>query len=281
MNIKIVTDTSCDLPDSIVKENDIDIVPLRVIFEDGEDFLDRYELTPAIFVSKLRASHSLPKTAAPDPVVMIKSFMKGLTEAGEVIFISLSSPLSSTCQNAHLAKNMVGSDRIRIFDSLSASLGTGLMVVEAARLARQGLTMEALLERLTEIRNKRVMLFTLDTLENLVKGGRIHKYEGITGDFLNIKPIMTISPEGLPVVTEKVRGRKRSLKRLLELADEYGKEYFSGRLIGISHLNCLDDAEYIAGEIKDRHPQLEDIIISDIGATIGTYVGEGGILITF
>ncbi|MEA4925978.1 MAG: DegV family protein [Syntrophomonadaceae bacterium] len=281
MNIKIITDTSCDLPDSIVKENDIDIVPLRVIFEDGEDFLDRYELTPAIFASKLRASQSLPKTASPDPAVIIKAFAKGLADAEEVLFISLSSPLSSTCQNAHLARDIIGLDRINIFDSLSASLGTGLMVIKAARMARQGLTMEALLERLTGIRNKHAMLFTLDTLENLVKGGRIHKYEGITGDLLSIKPIMTINPEGLPVVTEKVRGRKRSLKRLLELADAYGEEYFSGRLIGISHLNCLDDAEFLAGEIKDRHPQLGDIIISDIGATIGTYVGEGGVLITF
>lgn len=281
MAIKVITDTSCDLPDLIIKKYNVDIIPYRVSFEDGEDYLDRYELTPQIFVSKMRAFYSLPKTAAPDPVVMIKAFQKGLAEAGEIIFISLSSPLSSTYQNAHLAQNILGSDRISIFDSRSASLGTGLMVIEAAKLAGQGLNMETLLERLSEIRSKRVMLFTLETLENLVKGGRIHKYEGITGDFLNIKPIMTIKSEGVPIVTEKVRGRKKALRRLLEMTDEYGAEYLNGRMIGISHMNCGDDAQYMAEEIRSRYPDAGEIVISDIGAIIGTYVGEGGILITF
>lgn len=281
MATKIITDTSCDLPDSIVNKYNIDIIPLRVSFEDGEDFLDRYELTPQLFVTKMRASNSLPKTSAPDPAIMIKAFKKGLAEADEVLFISLSSPLSSTYQNAHLAQTMIESDRISIFDSRSASLGTGLMVIEAAQLAGQGLAMEALVKRLIEIRRKRVMLFTLETLENLVKGGRIHKYEGITGDLLNIKPIMTINPEGVPVVTEKVRGRKRALRRLLEMIDEYGTDYLTGRIIGISHMNCWDDARYIADEINHRYPDAGEIIVSDIGAIIGTYVGEGGILITF
>jgi len=281
MAIKIITDTSCDLPDSIIEELDIEMIPLRVSFEDGETFLDRYELSTELFIAKMRAFSSLPKTAAPDPAMMIKSFEKGLAEAGEVLFISLSSPLSSTYQNAHLARSMIGSDRIMIFDSLSASLGTGIMVVKAIRMVKQGLNMDDLLERLLEIRANRVMLFTLDTLDNLVRGGRLNKYEGITGDFLNIKPIMKINSQGLTEVTEKVRGRKKAIKRLLEMADEFGGELLSDKIIGISHLNCLDEAKDIAETIKSRYHPREDIIISDIGATIGTYVGEGGILITF
>lgn len=281
MTIKIITDTSCDLPDSIVRKLDIEIIPLRVSFEDGETFLDRYELSPALFIAKMRAFNSLPKTASPDPAMMIKTFEKGLAEADEVLFISLSSPLSSTYQNAHLACSMIDTDRIKIFDSLSASLGTGIMVIKAVHLVNLGLNMDELLERLIEIRDNRVMLFTLDTLENLVKGGRLNKYEGITGDFLNIKPIMKVNAEGLTEVTEKVRGRKRAIKRLLEMADEIGGEFLSDKIIGISHLNCLSEAMDIAEAIKTRYQPREEIIISDIGATIGTYVGEGGILITF
>lgn len=281
MTIKIITDTSCDLPDSIIKELNIEMIPLRVSFEDGETYLDRYELSPDLFIAKMRASNSLPKTAAPDPAMMIKSFEKGLAEAGEVLFISLSSPLSSTYQNAHLARSMIGSDRIKIFDSLTASLGTGITIIKAAHLVKQGLEMEDLLDRLIEIRSNRVMLFTLDTLENLVRGGRLKKYEGMTGDFLNIKPIMKINPEGLTEVIEKVRGRKKAIKRLLEMVDEFGGEYLSDKIIGISHLNCLDEARDMAEAIKRRYHPRENIIISDIGATIGTYVGEGGILVTF
>jgi DegV family protein with EDD domain len=281
MAIKIVTDTSCDLPDSIINELDIQMVPLRVSFEDGETFLDRYELSPELFIDKMRAFNSLPKTASPDPAMLIKAFEKGLAEAGEVLFISLSSPLSSTYQNAHLARNMIGTDRIQILDSLSASLGTGIMVIKAVHLANQGLNMNDLLERLLEIRTNRVMLFTLDTLDNLVRGGRISKYEGFTGDFLNIKPIMKMNDEGLVEVTEKVRGRKRAIRRLLEIVDKFGRGYLADRIIGISHLNCHDEAMAIAHFIKNRYAIGSDIIISNIGATIGTYVGEGGILITF
>ena len=281
MTIKIITDTSCDLPDSIAEELNIEMLPFRVSFEDGETYLDRFELSPYLFISKMRAYETLPKTAAPDPAMMIAAFEKGLAEAGEVLFITLSSPLSSANQNAHLARNILGTDRIKIFDSLSASLGTGIMIIKAVHLVNQGLNMEQLLQRLEIIRKNRVMLFTLDTLENLVKGGRLNKYEGLTGDFLNIKPIMKINSEGLTEVTEKVRGRKRSIKRLLELVDKFGGEFLSDKIIGISHLNCLDEAKATAEVIKSRYHLKQDIIISDIGATIGTYVGEGGLLITF
>jgi len=185
MAIKILTDTSCDLPDEILEQYQIDMIPLRVTFADGETYLDRWELSPELFVKKMAASKTLPKTAAPDPSTFIEHFEKGLREAGEVLFISLSSGLSSTYQIAQLARQMLGNTKVRVFDTLSASLGTGIIAVRAAQMAAAGLSMDDIIKRLENILNLKLTIFTLNTLENVVKGGRLKKIEGLAGDLLH------------------------------------------------------------------------------------------------
>jgi len=182
MAIKILSDTSCDLPDEILEQYQIDMIPLRVTFADGETYLDRWELSPELFVKKMAASKTLPKTAAPDPSTFIEHFEKGLREAGEVLFISLSSGLSSTYQIAQLARQMLCNTKVRVFDTLSASLGTGIIAVRAAQMAAAGLSMDDIIKRLENILNLKLTIFTLNTLENVVKGGRLKKIEGLAGD---------------------------------------------------------------------------------------------------
>lgn len=281
MAIKVITDTSCDLPDELLRQYHIEMVPLRVSFEDGATYLDRFELSPSEFMKKMRSFKTLPKTAAPDPAVIMKAFEKGLDEAGEVLFISLSSGMSCTCQSAHLACQMLNTDKVQIFDSLSATLGTGIMAVKAARMADRGLSLAEIVQSLTIIRKSRVMLVTLDTLENVVKGGRLKKYEGISGNLLRIKPIMRVNDEGRPEVIEKARGRKRAVGRLLEMIGEYAGKSISDLIMGVSHASCLSEAQGLAVAIKNRYQVKEDIIISDMGATIGTYAGEGGLVVSF
>jgi len=280
MSIKVLTDSSCDLPDEILSRFNIGMVPLRVSFENGETFLDRVELSPAAFMAKMASFKTLPKTSTPDPAMMMDALAKGLTDYDQVLFISLSSALSCTFQTACLGCEMLESDRIRVFDSLTISLGTGIMVIKAAQMAEQGFNLDEIMEQLALIRANSETVFTLDTLDNIVKGGRLKKYEGITGNLLGIKPILKPNDLGQVEVVEKVRGRKKALNHMLDMIGEYAGESISGRMIGVSHASCLAEAQHLAHAIKERYHPREEVIISEIGATIGTYAGEGGILIS-
>ena len=279
MALRIITDTSCDLPDKELQKYNIEMIPLKVTFANGETFLDRFELTPANFVKKMKLSRILPKTSAPDPHTFMKYFEKGLRDAGEVLFVSLSSGLSSTYQTAQLACNMLGSEKVKVFDTLTASLGTGIVAIKAANMAAQGLSVDAVIERLTRIRASREAIFTLDTLENVVKGGRLSRIEGLAGTLLHIKPILNANDRGVPEVIEKVKGRKKAIHRLVSLLGEVTGGSLKDRLIGISHVNCEEDAIHLGNEIKKDYNLTNQIIISEMSATIGTYAGEGGLMI--
>jgi DegV family protein with EDD domain len=128
--IRVITDSGCDLPVEILAENQIEMVPLKVTFEDGESYLDRVEISPREFREKMYRSKELPKTAAPDPNTFMEVFRRALDEAGEAVCICISSGLSSTYQSAVLARDMLETEKIRIIDSLSASLGEGVLAFE-------------------------------------------------------------------------------------------------------------------------------------------------------
>lgn len=280
MALRIITDTSCDLPDKELEKYNIEMIPLKVTFDNGETFLDRFELTPANFVKKMKLSKTLPKTSAPDPHTFTQYFEKGLREVGEVLFVSLSSGLSSTYQTAQLACNMLDSEKVKVFDTLTASLGTGIVAIKAAHMSAQGLSLNAIVERLTRMRSSREVIFTLDTLENVVKGGRLSRIEGLAGTLLHIKPILRGNDQGVPEVIEKVKGRKNAMRRLVNLLGEVaGASLIKDKLIGVSHVNCEKDAIDLSEAIKKVYNPVNQIIISDMSATIGTYAGEGGLMI--
>jgi len=280
MSIKIIADTSCDLPQHYVERLDIGLVPFRVSF-DGETYLERFEITPEEFARKMLNSKALPKTASPDPGTLIDAFEKGLAAADQVIFFCISSALSSAYQNAHLAVGMMKTDRITIYDGLSISLGTGMLIIKTGEMIGQGLPMEEICWRLDALRKNTEMFMLVDSLENLVKGGRLGKYEGMAGSFLNIKPIIRMSDRGVPEIFEKVRGKKKALNKLIDLMGERAGENISQRMIGISHLDCVEEAQEMAGLIQDRYHPEHEIIISGIGSTLGTHGGPGSIFIAF
>ncbi|MBC7075141.1 MAG: DegV family protein [Syntrophomonadaceae bacterium] len=281
MGVRIITDTSCDLPQEQLEKYNIQMIPLKITFDDGKTYLDRFEISPSLFVDKMINSKILPKTSAPDPETFISCFKKGLKESGEVLFVSLSSGLSSTYQVALLARKILGSKKICVFDSLTASLGTGIAAIKAARMAASGLNVQAIFERLLSIRKNREVLFTLDTLENVVKGGRLSKLQGLAGDVLNIKPILRGNDEGVPVIVEKVRGRGKAIRRLVNMVGEISGSNIRDRLVGVSHVRCPEDAAALAREIEDRYQPKEPIMISEMGATIGVYAGVGGLMINY
>jgi len=279
VSVRIITDSSSDLPAELLQQYHIDMIPLKVTFDDKETYLDRVEISPALFVEKMLRSKTLPKTSAPDPQTFISSFERGLKETGEVIYVSLSSGLSSTYQIALMARDMLGSNHVKVFDTLTASLGTGIAAIKAARLAAQGFKADKIIEQLTEMRAAREVLFTLDTLENVVKGGRLSSFQGMAGTLLNIKPVLRGNDQGIPVVVEKVRGRKKAMQRMVDILGELLGSAAGERLIGISHVSYPEDAAKLAGMVMDRFQPQEEIIIAEMGATLGTYAGVGGLMI--
>ncbi len=280
MAIKIITDTSCDLPDEELEKNGIEMIPLKVTFENGETFLDRYEINPSYFVKRMADSKKLPKTAAPDPATFLDYFERGLKECGEVLFISLSSGLSSTYHTAQLACSMLANQKIKVVDSLTASLGTGIMAINAAQMAAAGMSMELIISELIKVRSNREVIFVLDTLDNVVKGCRLSRVEGAAGTLLNIKPILRGDENGVPYVIEKVRGNKKAVQRLLDMMGELGGDTLSKRIVGISHVECIKEARALAEKVNERYNPVK-VLVANMGATIGTYAGAGAIMINF
>lgn len=279
MAVKVITDTSCDLPDEVLREYNIEMIPLKVTFENGDTYLDRLEIGPELFTQRLMVSQKLPKTAAPDPNTFVRYFDDGVKEVGQVIFLSISSGLSSTYQIAKLACNLLDTTKVKVFDTLSASMGTGIMAIKAAQMAARGISLDLICQNLTQIRDISENIFTLDTLLNVVKGGRLSRVEGLAGTLLNIKPLLK-GINGKPEVVEKVRGRKKALHRLLSMVGELAGDSISHRIVGITHVDCLEQAEFIYNEIEQRYAP-QRILISPMSATIGTYAGKGGLMINF
>lgn len=276
MQVQVVSDSSCDLPKKIIEKYNIQIVPLSIQFAD-KTYIDQVELDNNTFYEKLSQGGELPKTSRPNPIAFAETF-KDAGKKGPVLCITLSSGLSGTYESALIAKDMVDC-QVEVIDSLNASIGIGLQVIKASQLALQGLSIDEIKNRIIKFRNEMNTFFTVDTLENIVKGGRLSSWEGAIGQVLSIKPILYNQPDGKIGTLEKARGRKRSLKRLVQLAEASNKD-FSQISIGITHFRADEELQQLVEELKETlHPK--DIIISELGPVIGSHTGFGTILIAF
>ena len=199
-----------------------------------------------------------------------------------IISINLSSSLSGTVASATLAQeslDQAGQQQIHIVDSKAASIGQGLLVCLASHLAQQGRGVEEILTAVSAARQRLMHLFTLETMDNLVKGGRISRAKAIIGGMLDIKPILWLDDDGKIDTLEKVRGRKKSLKYLTDqcLAELDVSVY---PYVGICHANCPEEAAALAKVIEQAVPAAT-VVVGDIGATIGTHTGVGCMAVFF
>lgn len=280
MSVKIFSDGSADLPQRILEQLGITLVPLCVHFDHEEHTSD---MEPALFYRKMKEAKELPKTSSPSPHSFYRYFQE--TEPDEdILCISLSSALSSTYHHALMGKTMMeedhpGGKRIEVIDSKNASLGLGLVVYKAAKMAKEGHTMQELAQavrrNVSEVKN----YFVLDTLENVVKGGRLDRVRGAIASVLNIKLLMKASEEGTLEVVEKTRGTQNAIKKLIDRIGEAGHD-FEKRILGIAHSNCEERAKEVMEMILKRYP-FKEVILSEMGPVIGTYAGEGGILVSY
>ena len=274
MTIRIVTDSSCDLPQQVADSLGISIVPLSIRFGDDE-YIDRTTISADEFWQKCAASAELPQTAAPSPGQFEEVYRRLAAEgATGIVVIALSSSLSFTLQSADLAAKAVAGDiDVRIVDSRNASLGVGLTAVECAERARAGDSIDQIVAMAERLVPRTHVFGALDTLENLKKGGRIGGAKAMLASALSIKPLIEVR-DGLVEEAGKQRTRGKALNSLLETLRNAGPV----ERLGVLHAQCADIDDFVA---KVREVYAGDIMIGDIGAVIGTHAGQGTIGIAF
>jgi len=275
MTVRIVTDSSCDLPQAMADALGIRIVPLSVRFGDTE-YIDRTTITATEFWSKCAASATLPETAAPSPGSFEETYRSLAAEgATAIVVVSLSSDLSATMQSAELAARAVapGID-VRIVDSRNASMGLGLTVLACAELAKTGASADEVVARAQSVIPRTRVFAALDTLDNLKKGGRIGGAKAMLATVMSIKPLISIT-NGL--VEEAGKQRTRS-KALAHLVDILRNQEVPIERLAVLNAQCADIDAFIA-MVKEVYTG--EIIVGDIGAVIGTHAGQGTIGIVF
>ncbi|NLV16302.1 MAG: DegV family protein [Syntrophomonadaceae bacterium] len=277
MAVKIVSDNCCDLPLEIIKDYDIRIVNMVVRFGDRE--YKPGELTAANFYEKMTTEKVMPQTSQPSTEEMMHKYSEALQDGSEVIGIHFTSRLSGTMQSAQIVAQTLENDRLHIFDSRKASLGQGLIVLEAARMAKNGEPVSSIIQVIEAMRENMQCIFSVQNIKYLISGGRISKGKGMIAGALDIKPILAINEEGLIISYDRVHGHRAALKKLLDIMEIRGVE-LSGQTIGISHASSMGDAEFLRDGMIERFGPRE-IIIGDIGPVIGSHVGPGTFAVFF
>lgn len=276
--VKIITDSTADFTAAEAAELGIDIVHLRTRFGD-EEYIDGVDITPHQFYEKLVESDVLPTTSQPSPAEFEAAFASALEEAGEVVAITISSALSGTYQSAVIAAETFG-DRVRVVDSLSASIGEQVIVRRAAQLAAEGLSAAELARRIEAERGDVCVLALLDTLEYLKRGGRISAAAAFAGGVLAIKPVITLR-DGAVVMAGKARGSKNGGNLLNQFAEKRGIDFSRPYLLGYTGLSDALLMKYAADSGELWRSYTEELPVTAIGSVIGTHGGPGAIAVAF
>lgn len=276
--VKIITDSTADFTAAEAAELGIDIVHLRTRFGD-EEYIDGVDITPHQFYEKLVESDVLPTTSQPSPAEFEAAFASALEEAGEVVAITISSALSGTYQSAVIAAETFG-DRVRVVDSLSASIGEQVIVRRAVQLAAEGLSAAELAGRIEAERGDVCVLALLDTLEYLKRGGRISAAAAFAGGVLAIKPVITLR-DGAVALVGKARGSKNGGNLLNQFAEKRGIDFSRPYLLGYTGLSDALLMKYAADSGELWRSYTEELPVTAIGSVIGTHGGPGAIAVAF
>lgn len=277
MGIRIVTDSASDLSIDVEERYSIPIVPLTVTF-DNESYKDRVEISPKEFFTKLQESDIIPVTSQVTPQEFINVFKPIIDAGDEILGIFLSSELSGTYNSAMVAKETLNSDKITVLDSRLVALGEGLLVYKAAKMASEGKTVVEIVGYLQGYIDNIKAFLIMDTLEYLKKGGRLSASQAFVGGILNLKPILTFK-DGKLVPLDKVRGRKKALSWVKCWLDNNSID-LSDKTVYMLH----SQAEEYLCELKKILMEgygAKDIIISEVGAIVGTHAGPGAIAFCF
>lgn len=286
MSFEIITDSASNLTQDLLEQYNIHMISYHVCIND-KDFLcyekDRnYEETGKKFYAAMRNGASM-KTSLVNTAQLEEMMLPFLKEGKDIMFVGISSGLSGTVSAARVAAEELSEqfpDRtIQIIDSVGASLGEGLMVIQMAKLRAEGKTLAEATKYYEDNRMFMQHIFTVDDLKYLKKGGRISAAEAAIGTLLSIKPILWASEEGKIESLQKVRTRNKSLSTLVHFVETHITEP-ENQVVGIAHCDALEEANMVAEEIRKRCP-VKDILIRYYDLCTGTHVGPGTIAIFF
>lgn len=271
--VKIVTDSTADLPDELVKELGIIVVPIYVRF--GEEvYRDRVDISEDEFYHRLTEGSVHPNTTQPGPQDFVDVYQKLVQGADGIVSIHISAKLSGTCNSALMAKEMMGKKcPIEVVDAETLSMALGLVVIAAARAAKAGKSMDEVVAVAKQAMPKIHLLALLDTLKYLLLGGRIGKAKALLGSILNVKPMLTLK-DGEVVPAGQARSRAKGIDRLFEFAQSTANI----QELTVVHSTTPDEAQALAerlGSVFDK----EKIIISRLGPALGTHIGPAALIV--
>lgn len=281
MSYRIITDSCCDFPKEMIPELDISVINLSLLFRDQvwEETTDAQLKT---MYDALRAGEAA-STSAVNPEGWSSVIEPVLAAGQDALVLAFSSGLSTTYQSAVIAAEELSEKypgrTIRVVDTLCASLGQGLLVWYACKKRDAGATLNELCDWCEDAKMRLCHWFTVDDLMFLKRGGRVSAATALIGTMLNIKPVLHVDDEGRLINVGKVRGRKASLDTLAAKVAELGLPGENETMF-ISHGDCLEDAQYLAKVLKEKHGAKE-VVISYVGAVIGSHAGPGTVALFF
>jgi len=271
--IAIVTDSTCDLPEKVIKEKNITVIPLNVHFGE-ETFLDGIDIKPNAFFEKLSTSDIHPQTSQPSVGRFVETYNKLLKTHDSIISIHISAKLSATHSSALQAQKEIGNDNIKIIDSMNGTLGLGAMVYKIASLNQSGESFENILKVSENIVPNAHFMGLVPTLEYLAKGGRIGKAREFIGSLLKIKPILGAVEGEIQSV-----GKARSLLKGMDFIVEELKKH-KIETVFIVHANHLERADLLKSKVSEVIDS-KNIIIAEFGPVVGTHLGPGSFGVGF
>lgn len=264
--IKIITDSTLDLPAELIREKNIEVLPLLINFGE-ESYLDGVEITTKEMIDKINATGILPTTAQVTPNRFEETFKKYLDEGYKIVVLTLSSDMSGTYQSACIAKDMLESDDIVVIDSRNVTSGLGLLVLKACELRDKGLGIKEIEEEILKAIPKVKSSLNFESLENLVRGGRLSKTAGTTGSVLGLRLILEVK-DGKMSVKDKVRGSKKALKKLISDFESVDVDFDSPIVL----LELLNEDVYEGLKIYFQEKNI-NYIDAKVGCTVGIHSG--------
>lgn len=279
----ITTDTTSDLPQDYLNQHKIGLLPLYYSFN-GTVYGDKLVLDPKEFYAKMRGG-AMPTTMAVNPENAREVFTRLLKDGYDILHIAFSSALSGSCSvAATVARELCDEypdSKIVVIDSLCASLGEGLLLHKAVQLKDSGKSIHETADWLEKNKLHLCHMFTVDDLHHLHRGGRVSKATAIIGTLINVKPVLHVDNEGRLIPLNNVRGRKKALISLVDQMEARIKDYpEKNDIVFISHGDCIEDAEFVADQIRERFG-IQNFLINYVSPTIGSHSGPGTVALFF
>lgn len=271
--LKIICDSLADVPINLVKQYDIEVIPLNIVINNTE-YKDGQNITNEEFYRLIKDSKEIPKTSQATYGQFKEIFKKYLDKQRSILYISGSSKVTGTYQSAMMAKNDLDGE-IHIFDSLNLSYGCGAQVVTASEMNEEGKSIDEIIKKLEQIRDNILVLFAVDNLDYLKKGGRLSASKAVIGSMLSIKPILQMQ-DGFIVNIDQVRGHKKVISKMIGMAREYIKDDIENKRIGIAHGDNEIEFEKLKKSVNEEF-NCNNVTEAKIGPSIGSHTGWGTI----